>query len=133
MHFRALAIAAEALEDLGSFVVVLAERHDGGGRRLELQRALEVDPQDVERGEDTYCLVTEECAVYYGGVIAWSLVDKELKLELTPEAASVLGVDGGFSIALEADAATIERLREGLRTVLSDSVARDTSVSGTSM
>jgi hypothetical protein len=118
LKFKATAVAALEMPDLSSFTVVLAEEHDGSGMRLEIQRALVFDEQDKSLGMDTYCICTEQGAVCYGGIASWSLVENELRIVLDTRAAIALGVKDGFSIELEVDSETRDRLKDGLQRVL---------------
>jgi Immunity protein 10 len=98
-EFVARAAAAWRDDDLGFDAFAAAENEDGSGARLDLQRGFEFDDQDRRLGLDTYCLVTEDGAVHYGGVRDWSLHGNSLEITLTRKAAQVLGVDG-FRIRL---------------------------------
>jgi Immunity protein 10 len=118
MRFKAMAVCATEMPDLDCFVVILAERSDGSGARLEAQRAFLFDEQDQRLGQDTYCLCTEWGAVCYGGVVSWSIAENELKIILDARAATVLGVSNGFLIELEVDSNTLDQLNQGLRRVL---------------
>jgi hypothetical protein len=80
--------------EFGTEGVVFADTPDGDENTLEIQRGTdEPDEQDVERGQDTYCLVVNAGATVYGGVRAWTLGANDLRLELEPWAAAELGVD----------------------------------------
>lgn len=118
LKFKATGVSALEMPDLNSFAVVLAEQYDGGGVRLEIQRALEFDDQDKQLGQDTYCMCTEQGAVCYGGIASWSLAGNELKIVLDARAATALGVKGGFLIELDVNTDTREQLRHGLQRVL---------------
>jgi hypothetical protein len=61
---------------------------------------------------DTYSLVNEAGAVHYGGVADWSVQDGEQRLSLTDEAATALGVEDGYRIALAGSAAVKARMIE---------------------
>ena len=102
-RFRATWVDASEHIDLNALVIVLAEDLMGEGLRLELQRALTPDEQEVAAGLDTYCVSTQTGAVHYGGVDSWSLEGDELRLALTAEAADAVGVDGGFLIQVPPD------------------------------
>ena len=71
--FDASAVAFERDDELNAQYLVLAERADGSSRRLEVQKSLRFDQQDLSLGMDTYCLVTEEPATHYGGVLDWRI------------------------------------------------------------
>lgn len=94
LAFRADAVAATVLDDVGTFVVVLAQNVDGSGERLEVQRALEFDDRDRRLGEDTYCISDSSGATSYGGVLSWELKRGALHLLLTEPCARVMGVAG---------------------------------------
>jgi hypothetical protein len=114
-EFTAHFVAAMTLEDLDTFVCVLAEREDGQGPRLELQRGLSADDeQDRGLGMDTYCLCTETQACHYGGVLSYELKEKTLLIHLDAEASQALDVDEGFAIRLEISAEYLQALAESL-------------------
>jgi hypothetical protein len=104
--FRATAVAAEEITEANTYVVMLAEREDDGAR-LEIQKALVFDDEDRASGEDTYCLCTEDGATHYGGIASWSVSSNSLTLQLEPEAAEELGVDGGFLIEFPPDKSSL--------------------------
>ena len=81
-------------------VLVFAEHEDGSGQRLEIQRSLEATEQDLRRGMDTYCFVTERGATHYGGLERWSLAGDTITLTLSSDAASRLGVGPDVVIRL---------------------------------
>lgn len=116
--FVATAGSAEELEDLETFVVVLAEMPDGDGARLEIQRGLTVDPQDEALGENTYCLCTQTGATYYGGVQSWRLDDGFLLLSLDELAALTLGVDRQVSIELRLTDQALHAVTAGIARAL---------------
>ena len=120
--FTARVLSANVFKDLNAFVVCLAERQDGSGRRLELQRALSFDEQDRQCGMDTYCLSTESGASHYGGVRSWRLTQGVLTIELEIEAAEALGMSS-FEVKIQATQYDVEQLVAGLRLVLGDSKA----------
>ena len=97
--FDASAVAFARDDELNAQYLVLAERADGSGRRLEVQRSLQFDEQDLSLGMDTYCLLTEKQATHYGGVLDWRIEGSTLHLELTEEAGRVMGASG-FQITL---------------------------------
>lgn len=117
------AAAFDSYEDLEADVLVLAEGEEGEGRRLELQRALAPTEEDRRLGTDRFCVIDETGATHYGGVTAWSFDGRVLRLELTPEAAEVLGADGGYLITLTGPAAEArEAVGRGLTAILGDDV-----------
>jgi hypothetical protein len=113
--FTARAVTAQELHDVNVFVVVLAERLDGSGTRLELQKALSFDEQDRTLGLDTYCLCTETGATCYGGIAAWTLRPNTMEIGLDAHAAETLGTPG-FAIAFPPEQHAA--LRDGLARVL---------------
>jgi Immunity protein 10 len=116
LTFTARAVAAEELRDINTFVVVLAENHDGSGARLELQKALRLDERDRKLEMDTYCLCTQEGATFYGGIESWKLMSDLLEINLNTRATEVLGVLG-FAISFSAK--DFAMLENGLAKVLS--------------
>jgi Immunity protein 10 len=107
--FDASAVAFHRDDSLNAQYLVLAEHADGNGRWLEIQRSLQVDEQDQALGQDTYCLVTEEQATHYGGVLDWRIDGSTLDLDLTEEACRVLGTSR-FRITLpESECAAVQR------------------------
>lgn len=104
-RFVATAVGyVELTEDedgINAAVLVLAEK-EKGGLRLELQKALEYDEQDVALGMDTYCLCTERGDCCYGGVKAWRLSADSFEIELDDRAAAILETPG-FQICFPAD------------------------------
>jgi len=78
-------------DDLGVELVVIAERADGSGQRLEFQRSLHPDEQDRALGLDPYCVVRDGGATHYGGVSDWRIADGSLVLTLDREAEASLG------------------------------------------
>lgn len=111
--FNATAVAAVELAEHRVFTVVLAENSDGGGERLEIQKALSFDEQDRRLGMDTYCLCTAK-GTAYGGVTSWALAGDSLEIRLDAKAESALGVDGGFLVGFPPE----------YRQVLEESLAR---------
>jgi Immunity protein 10 len=107
--FDASAVAFERHDNLRARYLVLAEHADGTGRRVEIQRSLHPDEQDLALGQDTYCLVTEEQAIHYGGVLDWRIEESTLHLDLTEEACRAIGASE-FRITLpESERATVQR------------------------
>ncbi len=118
IEFRARAVAALRDEELNIEMIVLAEAKDGSGRRLEIQRPIVVSNDDREIGHDTYCLVSESGAAYYGGVTDWSLADSELEVRVSDEAGEVLGAQNGYRIRIEAEAVNFDALAVRLEALL---------------
>jgi len=102
--YDAQVVAAEEIEHV--YALVLSERRDGIGMRLEIQNGPH-DDQDRSLGMDTYCLCTESGACHYGGIKNWKFdtSDGYLYLYLDRDACEELGVDGGLKIRIsESDA-----------------------------
>jgi len=116
--FVATAGTAEELEDLETFVVVLAEMPDSDGARLEIQRGLTFDPQDEALGQNTYCLCTQTGATHYGGVQSWKLDDGLLLNSLEEMAASTLGVEQQVSIELRLSDQALRAVTGGIERAL---------------
>jgi hypothetical protein len=89
--FNAVVFAVGRDEDHDYDFAAFADRPDGSGRTLEIQRALEFDAQDVELGMDTYCLVLDASVVHYGGVVAWQLAGGRMVLSLDRAAEAEMG------------------------------------------
>lgn len=115
--FVAFAASADVLADLNTFIVCLAEDHDGAGRRLELQRALSFDEQDRQHGMDTYCVCNESGTSHYGGVQTWTLTNGVLTLDLDAAASEVLGTSG-YEVELRVPQPEIDNVLMGLHRVL---------------
>ena len=73
--------------------LVMAEQSDGGGARLEIHRSSQPSDQDRRLGQNDHCLVVESGACHYGGVLRWRLAGGNLRLVLTKEAATELGLE----------------------------------------
>ncbi|NOK14031.1 Imm10 family immunity protein [Corallococcus exercitus] len=115
-EFHAAVVGADEMQDINTYAVVLAERHDGTGMRLEIQKALSFDDQDRASGMDTYCLCTESGACHYGGVTRWMVGENSIEVLLDDKASSALGVDGGFHV--EVSGQYLPTLREALQRLL---------------
>jgi hypothetical protein len=114
MTLRVRAATAVQLDDLNTFAVIMAEEPDGSGNRLELQRALEFDDQDLALGQDTYCTYLHDGACEYGGIRKCVLNLNELLLEFSPETALTLGLDQQVVFWLDVDLASLDEVREGI-------------------
>lgn len=86
-------VAVEENEPDDCLTVAAAEEEDGGGHQFIVQIPLH-DPDDQERslGLDTYCLLNEDGATYYGGVLQAALSDTVLNLTFSQEARQELGL-----------------------------------------
>lgn len=111
-------------ESIDAFTVGLAENQAGDGACLILQCALTPPTdQDAATGLDSYCLMDEDGAVYYGGVLRAQLTGRTLRLEFTSAAAAELGVETEDSsltltLMLAVPPDLVARLSAGLRRVL---------------
>jgi hypothetical protein len=120
--FTATAGAAERMDDINTYAVVVA---DDGGMRIEFQRAIEeFDEQDRALGMDTYCLCTHTGATHYGGVTGWSVKDGVLRVELDADAALELEVDRALAIELCMSTEEIEAVTAGIERVLTGFATR---------
>lgn len=117
---RAAAADVLRLQDINTLAVVFAERPDGGGERLELQRALSFDEQDRELGLDTYCLCVSSGTAHYGGIASWSLDERGLAIQLFAEAARELGLDEEVRVEVQLEPSLRARLLNGLHEVLAE-------------
>lgn len=80
---------------------------DATGRSLEIQRSLVSDDQDRRLGMDTYA-ITANGVTHYGGVLSWGAEGGRLRLELSPEASEVLGIDSHVALDMDPrDLATV--------------------------
>jgi hypothetical protein len=90
---RFVAAVARIDEDYqGGFVTAgFAEHADGTGDVLLVQRRTgPPDPQDVELGLDSYCLISGD-AVHYGGVTGLAFTDRTVRFTVTTAAQEALG------------------------------------------
>jgi hypothetical protein len=117
--FEAQGVAVSTLEDLNTFLIMLAENADGSGRRLEIQRALSFDEQDRKLGMDTYCLCTES-GTHYGGVESWTLGDDTLILEFEKKASRALRLERRLIVRLRLTPKLRRELTAGLRRAIDD-------------
>lgn len=86
-------------------IAAVAEDVDGGGFRLEFQRASVFDEQDRRLGMDTYCICTGEGATHYGGVRAIDAQEDRVLISLDEVAAARLHIPESFWIRLAVDVA----------------------------
>jgi hypothetical protein len=93
LDFDAMAVAFRLDDALDAEYLVLAERPDGSGRTLEVQRGLTESEDDVDLGMDTYCLVIDGGPTHYGGVQGWAASDGTLSLQLTADGTAALGAE----------------------------------------
>jgi hypothetical protein len=77
------------------------------------------DPQEIDLGMDTYCLVVDPGqATCYGGVRECELGGGRLRLALTEEAAGRLGMPVDTNFALDLTPQQVDQLGRGLARVL---------------
>jgi len=77
------------------------------------------DSQEIQLGMDTYCLVVDPGqATCYGGVRECELGGGRLRLTLTEEAASTLGMPAETSFTLDLTPQQVDLLGRGLARVL---------------
>lgn len=98
MLFVASSFSVEAIDELNTLVVALAENRDGSGARLEFQKALSFDEADIGAGMDTYCLVLGSGATHYGGIKDWVIQNHRLTVQLDAAAAEELGLSQSFDV-----------------------------------
>jgi hypothetical protein len=67
---------------------------------------------------DTYAVTNESGGVVYGGIIGYEVTRDVLRIRLTEEAARGLSVPSEVTLALDVDAAALERLRLGLNEIV---------------
>ncbi len=101
------------------FVVGIAEDPYGESGHFIFQAGL-TDPDGHSRrlGLDSYCILNEAGGVHYGGLKKVSLSSSRIEFQFNSEAVAVLNLPASeieLDIAPEAD---VERLRAGLRRVL---------------
>jgi hypothetical protein len=111
--FEAHVCSVGEVEDINTFLIVLADQADSPRHYLELQRSLEHDEQDAALGMDTYCVVTDTGATHYGGIVSCVLTDDSLVLAFSEEAENALGLKG-YRIILALSASDRALLRSGL-------------------
>jgi hypothetical protein len=105
--------------DTNVFTVVFAEREDGDGRSLEIQRALNFDEQDRALGQATYCLCLDRSTTHYGDIDTCILRDAVLTITLRGGAVRVFETKA-FRLILRVAVEAIRDLEGGLRRVFTD-------------
>ena len=119
LNLASATAAAIELSELNSFAVILEERADGTGRRIEIQKALSFDDQDRRLNQDTYCVSTETGASFYGGVASWNLEDRVLRIELSEMASKTLGIATQVTITLD-EPHELSSIAQALEAVLAE-------------
>ena len=117
--FTARTVTAEALEDLGTFIVCAAENTDGSGQRLELQRALAFDDEDRRLGIDTYCISTDAGATCFGGITNWAVTRDIWIIDFDARASAVLNASG-YRVRVELSDEKAREILKGFQRVLGD-------------
>ncbi|TQS25552.1 Imm10 family immunity protein [Microbispora sp. KK1-11] len=99
----------------------VAEFEDGTGFVLIFMSGIEeADDQDVDLGQDTYCLVTADQGTAYGCVREVAVRDDTLRVVLDPAALRNLGLDDPvIEAVLDVPEADVKRMREVLRSIFS--------------
>lgn len=103
MRFCAKAVFVGEVDEV--FMVVLAEREDGSGTRVELQRSSEES-----------CIVAEPGGTTYEGVTDWGLSDARLAIWLKRRAERELEIES--PIVVDVPAADADRVREGVERIV---------------
>lgn len=100
--------------DEGVFVLALAERPDGIGKHVILQKTIEPDEQDVASGADTVHIQVEgEERSGYGAIRKVAFSDGEIRIDLNDEGKDVLGIGGRIVMTVPRnDPKVVECLRE---------------------
>ncbi len=103
-----------------TFIIGIRENTDPQAWSLVLFEAEDdLDDQDRDLGMDSYCLVIEpQHATVYGSVLECELQDTTLRLRLTDDAATILGLPTDATFPLQLPPAQMNTLRTGLRRVL---------------
>ncbi len=116
LQFEAAVAAWFDDPELGVSGVVLAERSDGSGRTLEVQRSHEADVQDQALAMDTYCVGIDGGRTHYGGIVNWSVSESGVvRLAFDSEAAEAFEADF-IEVTIEAEQA--DTIRSGLHRLL---------------
>lgn len=98
----------------------MADTEDGDNRYLIVQCLLsEPDAQNRRLGLDTYCLLNEEGAVHYGGVLSAVLRGRTLEFAFDDDAAAELELPGStVALELRVPEEGIAELARGLARIL---------------
>ena len=70
---------------------MLALSHQASGAGFFIQRAVDVDDQDIGTAMNTCCLCDSEGRTHYGGLERFEVAGRTLTLELDQHAAKVFG------------------------------------------
>ncbi len=92
-------VAFLSAEDLGTDILVLAERPEGGdGHTIEIQLSMfEPDEQDIALGQAGHCLMLDKHRTSYGAIERWDVQDHVMALQLSVDAALRSGCSSGPS------------------------------------
>jgi len=102
--------------DLNTRSAGLAEHDDGTGKLIIFQSQLSgYSAQDARLGQDSYCVVNEDGATVYGGVLSCLSDGSTLKIAFSAQAAEVLECDSNLVCELPV---VDESFFEGLLSVL---------------
>jgi Immunity protein 10 len=113
LSYIAHACSVARLDDLNTFLVIIADRSDSPRNTIELQCAIEADDQDRALGMNTYGIVLSSGATHYGGITRCSVSQRRLIFAFSEDAEAALGFSGA-DITLELSDAEVEALRQGL-------------------
>jgi hypothetical protein len=107
-------------DDSDGYVIGLREAAAPGSWSLLFMGCYDADdPQEIDLGMDTYCLVVDPGqATHYGGVRECELDGERLRLTLTEEAAETLRMPVDTSFALDLTPQQVDLLGRGLARVL---------------
>ncbi len=107
-------------DDSDVYVVGIRETADPDSWSLLFMECYDAeDPQEIDLGMDTYCLVVDPGqATYYGGVRECEFGSGRLRLVLTEEAAEGLGMPVDTTFALDIPPQQVDLLGRGLVRVL---------------
>jgi hypothetical protein len=110
--------AGEAAE--GGYVLGVRETRDHESWALPFMECTDAeDEQQVALGMDTYCLVVDPGqATHYGGARECEIDELRLRLVLTEDAATALGLPADACFAFDLTPRQVDMLRRGLRRVL---------------
>lgn len=117
----AQAVVSDVGEDDGDvFVVGIWGTGASGSWSLLFMEYRDIgDPQEIDLGMDTYCLVVDPGqATHYGGVLGCELGSGRLHLVLAEDAAVSLGLPADTSFALDLTPQQVDQLGRGLARVL---------------
>ncbi|WP_073948716.1 Imm10 family immunity protein [Streptomyces kebangsaanensis] len=104
----------------GPFTVFIAENDDEDGHYFDLQcMPDEPSAQNIKLELDSYCIVSENGGVHYGGLKEVTLQPDRLVLQFLDDAVEELDLPSGVVELGIAPGIDIDEIRSGLRRVLS--------------